>query len=514
MNHQDGGALLWDPLFYYSVFADKDIPWLAESGTYNDDYTELTIKLRKGIEWSDGTPITSKDVKFTFDTQKSNPKLDYHASFDEFMSEVSTPDDMTAVVTFKSPQPRFKFEVLSFKFDTGIPIVPAHAYEGVEDVTEFKGGESMPHSGMFNVSMSPQQLIYDLREDWWGFKTGFQAVPEVKRVVFQPLTEMSLAGQRLVNNEIDTCLGMSPTLIRSTVEQNDKVTTHTGKDEPLGYIDWWPNSLWINTQLEPYNSPDVRWAMNHAIDRDKIDEVVFLGAKITSVFPYPEYPALKKYLDAARPLADKLGVRKFSLEESAARMEKAGFTKDADNFWVKDGKRVNTTIHGFETLHVDIVPVVVEMLRTGGFEAAINFGNDAYQNMVDGKPGLYMFGHGASVIDPYATMELYHSRYSKPAGEASPGGRFSRYKNPEFDTIVDEMGVLAPGDPKLNDLFMKAIEIYWTDMIEIPVIQFLHRIPYNQTYWTNWPTQDNPYVNGAFWHWTFPLIILALKPVQ
>ncbi|MCL5996690.1 MAG: ABC transporter substrate-binding protein [Chloroflexi bacterium] len=514
MNHQDGGALLWDPLFYYSVFADKEIPWLAESGAYNDDYTELTIKLRTGIEWSDGKPITSQDVKFTFDTQKTNPKLDYHAQFDEGVDTVTAPDDQTVVVKFKTSNPRFKFEVLSFKFDTGIPIVPAHPFEGVKEVTDFKGGEEMPHSGMYNVKMAPEQLVYDLRPDWWGFKTGFQKVPDVKRVIFVPLADMGTAGQRVVNNEMDTVTGMNPTLIRSTVQQNPKITTHTGKDEPLGYIDWWPNGLWMNDQLEPYSDKDVRWAMNYAIDRDTLDKVVFLGAKIATVFPFPEYPALKKYLDQARPLADKLGVSKFSLEESAKLMEKAGFSKDGEGFWAKDGARVNATIHGFEFIHADTVPVLVEMLRKGGFEAAINFGNDAGQNMTDGKPGLYMYGHGGSVIDPYTTLEFFHSRYSRPVGEAAPGGRWSRYKNPDFDKIVDEMSKVAPGDPKLNDLFMQAIEIYWTDMINIPVIQFLHRIPYNQTYWTNWPTQDNPYVNGAFWHWTFPLIVLALKPTQ
>ncbi len=76
------------------------------------------------------------------------------------------------------------------------------------------------------------------------------------------------------------------------------------------------------------------------------------------------------------------------------------------------------------------------------------------------------------------------------------------------------MRVLAPGDPKITDLFKQAMTIYWTDMIDVPVIQWLHRIPMNTTYWTNWPTQDNPYLNGAFWHWTFPLILLNLKAVQ
>ena len=66
-------------------------------------------------------------------------------------------------------------------------------------------------------------------------------------------------------------------------------------------------------------------------------------------------------------------------------MTEAGFTKNADGLWAKDGKTVDATIHGFEGIHSDIVPILVEMLRQGGFDANVNFGTDAYQNMADGK---------------------------------------------------------------------------------------------------------------------------------
>jgi peptide/nickel transport system substrate-binding protein len=62
------------------------------------------------------------------------------------------------------------------------------------------------------------------------------------------------------------------------------------------------------------------------------------------------------------------------------------------------------------------------------------------------------------------------------------------------------------------DLYLKALEIFLDELPDAPVQQWLHRIPYNQTYWTNWPTVDNPYVNGAFWHLTFPLVLQNLKP--
>lgn len=514
-NHQEGNSLLWEPLFYYSVFANKEIPWLAERGDYNEDFTELVIKMRPGTEWSDGMPITSADVKYTLDTLLENDMLLYHAQVVEAVKEVVTPDDRTVIIRFNKPSPRFKFEVLSLKFDTGIPILPKHVMEQMYDVTAFSGDDDIVHSGMFNTVQTPQQKVFDLREDWWGFKTGFQKKPDIERVVVLPIGDMTIAAQRVVNDEVDATLDMRPALIRSVVEQNPRIITHTGRQEPLGYVDWWPNSLWVNTQLDPYSSPDVRWAINLAIDRDTIDRFVFNGVKLTTIFPYPEYEPLKPYLDRVRPRGEALGVSRFSLEESAARMQRAGFTKDSEGFWVKDGKRVNATIHGFEVIHADVVPILIEMLRRGGFESAVNFGSDAFQRMVDGLPGLYLYGHGGSLVDPYATLELYHSRSSQPT-QAGAGGsnRFSRYNNPDFDRIVDEMSVIGPGDPRLESLFEKAMDIYWNDMIDIPLMQWLHRIPYNTTYWTNWPTQENPYLNGAFWHYTFPLLVLNLKAAQ
>jgi ABC-type transport system substrate-binding protein len=170
-------------------------------------------------------------------------------------------------------------------------------------------------------------------------------------------------------------------------------------------------------------------------------------------------------------------------------------------------------INGFEGIHGDIVPVLVEQLRNSGFDASVNFGPDSYQNMADGKPGFYMFGHGASLKDPYAALELFHSRYSAAVGTTAGNNRFSRYNNPDYDKIVDAMAPLQDTDPKFQELAAQAMEIYWKDVIDIPVIQWLHRIPYNQTYWTNYPTeaQNATGLNGAYWHHTAPIVVTNLK---
>ena len=119
--HQEGNAFMWEPLYYFAIFADKEIPWLAQSMKYNRDFTELTIKMNPKAMWSDGVPVTSTDVVFTFEGQMKNDKLPYHGQFVEFVKSVRAPDKSTAIVTFKQPSPRFMFEVLDAQVRYGHP---------------------------------------------------------------------------------------------------------------------------------------------------------------------------------------------------------------------------------------------------------------------------------------------------------------------------------------------------------------------------------------------------------
>lgn len=520
--HQEGNALMWEPLMYFGIFADKEIPWLADSMEYtSDDFTSLQIKLNADAAWSDGTPVTSADVVFTFEGQMNNEKLPYHASFNQFVESVTAVDDKTVDVKFKIPSPRFKFEVLMLKFDTGIPIVPAHVLSAQEDVNAFAGGLDMPSSGPYDlVFWDANQKIYDLREDWWAVKAGRIEMPDVKRVIISNIggqvgQGMDIVAQRVVNNEFDATLDMRSAVIGNILANNSNVTTHSGSNPPYGYLDWWPNSLWVNTQLEPYSDPKVRRAMSLAINRELINEIVYEGAGIATIYPFPLYPGLEAFAnsDAVKALEEKYQPGAYDPDQSAALMTEAGFTMNGDGLWEKNGETVNMVINGFEGIHSDIVPILVEMLRNAGFDADVNFGTDAYQNMADGKPGAYMFGHGASLKDPYAALELYHSRYASAIGTTAGNNRFSRYSNPEYDAILDQMAPLGSDDPKFLELAAQALEIYWRDQIDIPIIQWLHRIPYNQTYWTNWPTVDNLAMgtNGAFWAHTGLLVVAGLK---
>ncbi|GIV79133.1 MAG: hypothetical protein KatS3mg050_3527 [Litorilinea sp.] len=114
---------------------EQEIPWLATGYEYNDDYTELTVNLREGVEWSDGTPFTARDVVFTLHMLRDNaPVLTRSTAVKAAVQEAEAVDDLTVRIKFVGPRPRFMFEMLMSKFDTGIYWVPEHVFKDVEDV--------------------------------------------------------------------------------------------------------------------------------------------------------------------------------------------------------------------------------------------------------------------------------------------------------------------------------------------------------------------------------------------
>lgn len=516
--HTEGNSLLWEGLSYYGVLADRDIPWLASSMAYTTpDFTELAITLNPLARWSDGQPVTSEDVVFTFDGQMRDDALAYHGVFVQYVESFKALDDQRVVLRFKIPAPRFRFEVLTLKFDTGIPILPAHALQNQADVHAFAGGADMPHSGPYSlVAWDSARKIFDRRSDWWAVDAGLAPLPAVERVIFDNITQpMDMVAQRAVNNEFDATLLMTGPLIASVLHGNARMTSYSGDEPPFGFLDWWATALWMNTRLPPYDDVRVRRALSLAIDRNKLNQLLYEGAPVATVYPFPLYPALTRFIQtpAITALMAQYEPGLFDLDESARLMTSAGFSKNVDGYWSKDGQVVNAQVNGFDAVHNDVAPVLAEMLLQAGFDSSPYLGPDVYSRMAAGAEGLYLYGHGASLVDPYAVFEMFHSRHT-PADDQPADVDFARYSDPAYDRIVDGMAALPADDPAFQTLAAQAMEVYWRNVINIPVMQWLNRIPYNQTYWTHWPTlhDPGPGVTGGFWSQTAPLVIVNLRP--
>ncbi len=519
--HQNGDASMWEPLYYYSAFADEHIPWLAESYEYNADFTELTIKIRSGVEWSDGTPFTAKDVAFTLNMLMANgldpdaAKIRNSTEVSKWVQEATAVDDSTAKLVFFEPRPRFMFSHLSSKFDTGLYIIPEHIYKDVEDVSAYQGYDpaaGLPvNTGPYKVTAwTPQQKFIDRRTEWWAVKTGFVAeMPAVERILVLPNADETTMAQMVINNEIDSSLSLLATTIRQVVDQNEQIITHTGKELPLGYIDWWPTSFWFNCDEGAFADKNVRWAVSYTINREQMLEVALEGSGILTTLPFPQYAGLQPFFEAAAPLLEKYNTAEHNLEKAAERMAAAGYEKDSEGFWAKDGARITDIIGGWGVF-ADIGPVLGEQLRQGGFDLDFQMPADHGTQISEGREHIWIDGHGGSINDPFDTMDMFTSKYYQPVG--TPGTYNSRFRNADYDAVLEEMAKVSLEDPAYMGLYLQALEIFLDELPDCPIQQFLHRIPYNQTYWTGWPTQDDPFVNGAFWHLTFPLVLQNLKP--
>jgi peptide/nickel transport system substrate-binding protein len=76
------------------------------------------------------------------------------------------------------------------------------------------------------------------------------------------------------------------------------------------------------------------------------------------------------------------------------------------------------------------------------------------------------------------------------------------------------MGLLAEDDPKLMDLWLKSLEIWLPELPDVQLVHTVIPLPMNTTYWTGWPSAQDPYVHEGFWHRTAPLMFLRLQPTQ
>lgn len=512
-----GTNFLYEPLYFYNAYKTEDnlIPWIAQSHQFNETYTQVTVKLRPGVEWSDGVPWTAHDLVFTINMLKDNaPELLFSTDMDTWVEQAIALDDLTAQIDLKAPNPRFIFSYFTNNFDNGIPVMPKHIWENEDPKTfsNFSPDEGLPVvTGPYRLHLSvPQQRIWELRPDWWAAKTGFQALPAVERITYLTYLEDSKRVQNLLANQMDTALDLRPANIKSVVQGNPKITTWTGREGRLGYLDWWPVCLGFNVLEEPFDDPQIRWAINHAINREQLVEVGWQNSGSPSLLPFPEFPPLEKYTDPIADLLEKYNVGLFDPKKTAQIMETLGWSKDADGFWSKDGQRLKIVIDIFLGFQ-DLAPVLTTQLQQAGFEASFRSTSDAYTRMAQGTAMSFIMGNGGSVRDPYFTLRFYHSRFVRPTGTHAE--RFWRWSNRDFDALVDKMGQTAPGTPELHKLFREAMEIWLEDLPSIPLVQWYHRIPYNETYWTNWPSADNPYINSAYWHNTWLLVLLNLKPV-
>ena len=523
-NHQRGPNIIYEPLAFYSAFADEMIPWLSSSWDWNGTFDELTINLRKGINWSDGEEFNADDVVYTLNTLKDYAEeVRWGTDIDAVMDTAVKVDSHTVKVTLTRPDPRFMF-LLTYKFDIGVYMVPEHIFNG-QDWTTFKAfdvdaGLPVTTGPWRIVAGTPEQKVFDNAGSWWGEGLsdlkGYGILPEVERIIYLPEPDQTLRAQGIVKGDVDYTPMTTPKTIKKALADNSKLLTHSEQDSPYGYVDWWPVSLAFNNsgKYGPYDDKDIRWAMSYLLDRTELSKFAYDGAAALNPLTMPQYPPLQKYFDGVSDLL--VGDRDTALyapDKAAATFTEKGYAKNSDGMWEKDGEMINCEIVGFGPW-VDLGPLVAEQLVKGGINASYTQPPDASSRMAEGNFECLMFGHGGSVRDPYFTMKLYQS-----SSVNIPGGHqvnFYHWENETWDELTDKVAMTHPDETEqIMDYYYDAMEIWIEELPDVPILEFYHRILMSRENWDGWPTdQGDNYVNEASWHLTWSLVLHKLTAVK
>jgi peptide/nickel transport system substrate-binding protein len=506
--------LVFEALFYTNYQTGETEPWLATGFEYADGNKTVTLTLRDDVTWNDGEPFSADDVVFTLE-QIKKAKAPYRAAnIQAAVKSVTAPSPTEVEIKLAAPNPRFaQSELASYVYTANFIPMPKHLFEGRKfDTFPFYDlGKGWPvGTGPYTLTkLDATSSTLTRNEDWWAAKAGVTELPAPKRVVYTTPGPEDSAVSGLETNKLDY-VGQSVPTVAGFIAAKENNPNLVNWDGDLGWLDPCPFSLTINTQNAPWDDPEMRWALNAAIDKEQFSQLFNTPGEPTPArSPYPEYPQLTELLDANQGLFDTYSTLEHDVAKSDAAFEGKGYEK-RDGVWTKGGKPLTLKLNIFNPAALgpvwgDAAQLLNQQLKEAGIKVDLQPGdfNLVASNRAEGKFDAQSWFECGSVTDPWATL----NRYTDAPGNDNAG----KWSNAEYQRLVAQIGELEPGDPQIEELFAQAMEIWLEELPVIPLVQRPTPIVMNQTYWKNWPTAENAYTDPAPWGMNFHQVITQLE---
>ena len=499
---------MWEPLFILNYTTGELEPWLGTAFEPNGDFSQWTLSIRDGVEWSDGEAFNADDVVFTVNMVLENQELSEReaATLRAQVAGVERIDDLTVRFTLAEPNPRFAVENFGVRIFGSFLIMPEHIWSG-EDPATFAFFPPIGTGPYTYASSATNRAIWDRNDDWWGARTGFMDLPEPLRLVWLETGGEESRAQLIAANEIDAAQNVSVGTLEAILQRNPAVIAwHDGY--PYAWPDPCARQLEINTTVAPWDDPDMRRAVAHIIDRNQIVNVAYEGTTVPSLTMFAQYGSMAPFIDAVTQAGFGLSPEA-DVEAGQALIEAAGWTMGDDGIYERDGEDLTVAIHvnSASTEYTRTVDVLVEQFNRAGIAArSVPVENGVFWGEV--LPfGAYEMSYSwlscGSVNEPWTSMNRYTTESVVPVGERSPGfnntSRWDDASAQAYTEVVDRMRDLAPDDPALPGLVAEAHEHLDAGMPFIPLVQAAKLLPLNTTYWTGWPTAEDAYNTPAFW---------------
>jgi peptide/nickel transport system substrate-binding protein len=378
----------------------RSAPALAESAEPSADKKSLTVKLRSGVTWHDGTAFTAKDVVFTVDAMKNAETASTEGARVAFISGATASDDHTVVLTFQTPEaaPQDK---LHFK------ILPAHKFPSTA-VKRNDAFRSNPiGTGPFVVENFNDDNSVTLKKNpsWWG-------KAQIDELLLREVADKNYQAKLLIYESLEALVRVLPRDLAAL--QNDrKVELY-----PYQTNSWW--YVGFNTQQGTWKDPLVREAIANLVDVDELLRPIGTGDLISGPFvkssPYYNHEVEVRKKDPAR---------------AQALLEEAGWQLIGRQ-WMKDGRPLQirlATLSDVETAQ-DVVINLQSQLQNHGIAV-----EPAFLGQAEWKEKVWRDRNFDVILSQWSfdrNEDVYQQLHSK--GNRNFGG----YANTEVDQRLDK----------------------------------------------------------------------------
>ncbi len=562
--------IIWEPLWDVDSINGKQIPILAEgmAEAADDTYTKFTVKLRKGIKWSDGVDFTADDVVFTANMLQNTSEIAYGKAFSGTVKSITAIDSHTIQIETVKRETRIEQFLGITVADVNFKIVPKHIWEN-QDAKTYTNPDCIATGPYTLKQVDPQGnwFLYQKRADWNASATGIiHGEPAPGYVLFRTYGAEEKRVMAAIQNDIDILCDISPESWTVLSSKNPEAMAwydsfpYADMDDPAA------RGVLFNCEKEYFNDPEIRWALQLACDVNSISLSTYSGmlrvsplilaptAALTKVYHAPMVSWMKDLTlsDGYKPFDEnvaanmveilkKQGVEGLPNDSQAAKdifgvgwwkydtaqaekiLVSKGFQRNSSGKWLTpDGKPWQISLvspSGFEVIAERLGYAIVDSWQKFGIDAVVQpCDSAAYSaNVSSGNFEACIGWPSMSVIaDAIGGIRTWHSSNVVPSGENTPTGyntgACSRWKSAKVDAILEELAQLSPDDPKVVQLvtdFQKEI------IINAPFTPFIGTsklVPVTTHYWTNIQTSTNAY-EGPWWWWSnFKYSLSKYKP--
>lgn len=386
-------------------------PELAESWSSSPDKLTWTFRIRRGVEWSDGQPVTARDAAYTFNRMMTDPAAaTANGNFVENFASVTAPDDHTLVIRTKQPQ--------STMLAIDAPIVPEHIWSKVDDVASFPN-DQMPvvGSGPFVLTeYEPERYVtLEANPRFW------RGAPEVSRLQFVQFKNSDAAVQALRKGDIDVVQKLTPAQFNALSGQED-VERVKGQGRRFYEIILNPGATDSENRSIGSGHPAlrdvrVRQAIDHAIDRKTLVDRVLGGyGQIGSGYLPPIFADY--HWSPQRP-------RQFDLQTANRILDEAGYQRGEDGIRrTPQGEPLNFdfVLHGDEPVDAQVGEFVKRWLADIGIRVELQpvSDNQLNERTIAGDFDMVVSGWSANPDPDYVLRLQTCAARPTPDGGGQP----------------------------------------------------------------------------------------------